>query len=75
MISVYVFVIVMWLLILVGGGIMVVLVEPLSLNIGNTLHSILNPGIKVVITLFLISIWIFVLIKIKNWFFQKWIKN
>lgn len=75
MISVYAFIITMWFLILVGGGMMVVLIGPLTLNIDNTLPPILNSGIKVVIALFLIFIWIFVLTKIKNWIFQKQIKN
>ncbi len=75
MISVYAFIITMWFLILVGGGMMVVLIGPLTLNIDNTLPPILNSGIKVIIALFLIFIWIFVLTKIKNWIFQKQIKN
>ena len=65
----------MWMLILVGGGIMVMLIGPLTLNYENSIHPLLNSAIKVAIALFLIFIWIFVLTKIKNWIFQKQIKN
>lgn len=72
---VYVFVFAMWLLILVGGGLMVVIVGPLSFGGPTGLDPILNSIVKVAIALLLIVAWIFILSKVKNWIFQKQLKS
>jgi len=61
----------MWILILVGGGLMVLFVGPISFTGYGEIDPIINSGIKVLIALILIFIWIFTLTKIKNWIFQK----
>ena len=71
---VYVFVFAMWLLILAGGGLIVTILGPLSFSGSAGLDPILNSGIKVAIALLLITAWIFILSKIKNWIFQKQLK-
>ena len=65
------FIFAMWVLILVGGGLMVLIVGPISFSGYNEIDPIINSGIKVFIALILIFIWVFALTKIKNWIFQR----
>jgi hypothetical protein len=74
-VPVYAFVFAMWLLILVGGGLIVTIVGPLSFGGSDGLDPILNSGIKVGIALLLVVVWIFILSKVKNWVFQKQLKS
>ena len=72
--NLYGFLFVMWLLILVGGGIMVVLLGPFSIQQFGDFHWIVTSGIKVIIALILVVIWILILSKLKNWIFKKELK-
>ena len=72
-IKIYSFIFAMWVLILIGGGIVVELVGPISLS-GNV-EPIITSGLKVSLALFLIFIWVFTLTKIKNWIFKSQIKS
>ena len=69
--QIFVFIFSMWILILVGGGLMVLFVGPISFTGYGEIDPIINSGIKVLIALILIFIWIFTLTKIKNWIFQR----
>jgi ABC-type uncharacterized transport system permease subunit len=64
----------MWLLIIVGGGIMVVLLGPFSIQQFGDFHWIVASGIKVIIALILVVMWILILSKLKNWIFKKELK-
>ena len=64
----------MWLLIIVGGGIMVVLLGPFSIQQFGDFHWIVTSGIKVIVALILVVIWILILSKLKNWIFKKELK-
>ena len=64
----------MWILIIVGGGIMVVLLGPFSIQQLGDFHWIVASGIKVIIALILVVIWILILSKLKNWIFKKELK-
>jgi len=70
--KIYSFIFVMWILMLIGGGLMVVFVGPLSFGID--VEPIITSGVKVLLALFLIFIWIFTLTKVKNWIFKSQIK-
>ena len=70
-VKIYAFIFSMWILILVGGGLMVLIVGPISFAGFGEIDPIVNSGIKVLIALILIFIWIFTLTKIKNWIFQR----
>jgi len=73
--QIYSFIFIMWILMLVGGGLMVVVIGPFSLgNLGN-IDPIIFSGIKVGIALVLIFIWVFILTKVKNWIFRSQIKS
>ena len=72
--NLYGFLFAMWLLIIVGGGIMVVLLGPFSIQQFGDFHWIIASGIKVIIALILVVIWILILSKFKNWIFKKELK-
>ena len=64
----------MWGLIIIGGGIMVVLLGPFSIQQFGDFHWIITSGIKVTISLILVVIWILILSKLKNYIFKKELK-
>ena len=61
----------MWTLIIVGGGIMVILLGPFTIQQYGDFHWIVESGIKVGIALTLVVIWILILSKLKNLIFKK----
>jgi len=65
------FVFVMWILILIGGGLLVIILGPISFSGYGDFDPILNSGVQVIITLLLIALWVVILSKIKNWIFKK----
>ncbi len=73
--SLFGFLFAMWILILVGGGIMVTILGPFSIQQFGDFHWILTSGIKVVIAIILVVLWIVILAKLKNWIFRKEIKS
>ena len=70
----YGFLFTMWGLIIIGGGIMVVLLGPFSIQQFGDFHWIISSGIKVTISLILVVIWILILSKLKNYIFKKELK-
>ena len=72
--TLYGFLFAMWVLIIIGGGIMVVLLGPFSIQQFGDFHWIISSGIKVIIALILVVIWILILSKLKNWIFKKELK-
>jgi len=65
----------MWILILIGGGIVVTILGPFSITGYGDLNWMISSVIKAVIAISLVIIWIFILLKIKNWIFRKEIKS
>ena len=72
-IKIYSFIFVMWILMLIGGGLVVVFIGPFTL--APNIDPIITSGIKVIIALFLIFIWLFTLTKVKNWIFKSQVKS
>ena len=70
----YGFLFAMWGLIIIGGGIMVVLLGPFSIQQYGDFHWIITSGTKVTIALLLVVIWILILSKLKNYIFKKELK-
>ena len=70
----YGFLFAMWVLIIIGGGIMVVLLGPFTIQQFGNFHWILESGIKVIVALVLVVIWILILSKLKNYIFKKELK-
>lgn len=65
----------MWLLILLGGGILVVIIGPINISGFGDFDLIINSGIKAIIAVSLVIIWVLILSKLKNWIFRKEIKS
>ena len=72
-IKIYSFIFVMWVLIIIGGGLVVVFVGPITF--ATDVEPIITSGVKVLLTLFLIFIWVFILTKLKNWVFKTEVKS
>ena len=71
--KIYGFIFVMWILILIGGGIVIKLVGPISFS--EDIEPIITSGVKVSLAIFLIFIWVFTLTKVKNWIFKSQVKS
>ncbi len=61
----------MWALIVVGGGIMVKILGPISISGYGDLDYFLTSGSKAIIAIVLVIIWIVILSKMKNQIFSK----
>ena len=64
----------MWLLILVGGGIVVTILGPISISGFGEFDMFVGSVIKAIIAIILVVIWILILSKLKNLIFKKEIK-
>jgi len=64
----------MWGLIIVGGGIIVTILGPISISGFGEFDWFIASVIKAVVAVVLVVIWILILSKIKNWIFKKEIK-
>ena len=69
--SIFSFIFAMWILIIIGGGLMVLFIGPLSFSGFGDLDPLINSGVKVLIAMALIFVWVIALLKIKNWIFRK----
>ena len=65
----------MWILILIGGGIAVTILGPISITGFGDFDQVVNSVIKAVTAIILVVIWILILSKFKNWIFRKEIKS
>ena len=74
-VKIYSFIFTMWILMLIGGGLMVLVIGPFSLGSIEYIDPIILSGIKVGLALVLIFIWVFALTKIKNWIFKSQVKS
>ena len=74
-VKIYSFIFAMWILMLIGGGLMVLVIGPFSLGSIGDIDPIILSGVKVGIALVLIFIWVFTLTKIKNWIFKSQVKS
>ena len=74
-VKIYSFIFAMWILMLIGGGLMVLVIGPFSLGSIGDIDPIIVSGVKVGIALVLIFIWVFTLTKIKNWIFKSQVKS
>jgi len=64
----------MWGLIIVGGGIVVTILGPISISGFGEFDWFIASVIKAVIAIVLVVIWILILSKVKNLIFKKEIK-
>ncbi len=73
--QIFLYLFIMWLMILGGGGFLVVTIAPISIQGLGKYGEFSDSGIKAVIAVFLVVLWIFIMSKIKNWIFHKQIRN
>ncbi len=73
--EIFSFIFAMWILIIIGGGLLITIVAPISISGYGQFNSLLDSGIKAVIAILLVVAWIYTLSKIKNWIFNKQIKR
>ncbi len=73
--SIFIFIFAMWILILIGGEIAVVVLGPLSITGFGEFDQLLSSGVKAIIAIAMVILWIYVLSKMKNWIFKKKIKT
>lgn len=72
--SIFAFILIMWLLIIIGGEIAIFVLAPISISGYGVLDPILSSGIKAIVAFVMVVVWIFALSKIKNWIFRKELK-
>ncbi len=72
--SVFVFIFAMWILIIIGGGIAVLILAPITISGYGEFDLIFSSTIKAVISIGLVVTWIFILSKVKNWIFRSQLK-
>ena len=65
----------MWVLILIGGGIIVNVLGPISITGYGEINWFISSLFKAVIAIILVVIWILILSKLKNWIFRNEIKS
>ncbi len=73
--SIFIFIGVMWALLIVGGGIVVTILGPISITGYGDLNQMIASGIKAIIAIILVIIWIVILSKMNKWIFHKEIKS
>jgi len=61
----------MWVLIIIGGGIVVTILGPITISGYGEFDYILSSGLKAVVAIVLVIFWILLLSKFKNWIFRK----
>ena len=74
-VKIYSFIFVMWVIMLIGGGLMTVVIGLFSLGSIGIIDPILFSGIKVGIALILIFIWVLILTNVKNLIFKSQLKS
>ena len=72
--SIFVYIFVMWILMLIGGGILVVTIAPISISGYGDYDMILTSGVKAIIAIILVIIWVLVLSKLKKGIFHRMLK-
>ncbi|QMU54323.1 MAG: hypothetical protein GKS07_05085 [Nitrosopumilus sp.] len=73
--NLFVFLFAMWVLILLGGGIVVVILGPIYVSEFGELNWLVASVIKATVAIILVVAWIFILSKVKNLIFKKEINS
>lgn len=72
-VKIYAFIFSMWILILVGGGLMVIFIGPISFP--ENIDPKITSFVKISLAMFLIFVWVLILTKLKNWIFRSQLKS
>lgn len=60
---------------IIGGGIVVMILGPISISGYGYLDQIISSGIQTIIAVILVIIWIIILSKMTKWIFHKELKS
>lgn len=72
--SIFVFIFAMWILIIIGGGIAVLILAPITISGYGEFDLIFASAIKAILSIVMVVTWIFILSRIKNWIFRSQLK-
>lgn len=72
---IFFYIFLMWTLIIGGGGLLVSIIAPLSIQGFGQFDHVIDSIVKAGIAIILVVLWILLMSKIKNWIFQKQIKH
>ena len=64
----------MWVLIIIGGAIVILVLDPISISQYGEFNSFFGSVIQGTIAIILVVIWILILSTLKNWIFKKELK-
>ncbi len=71
---IFTFIFVMWILMILGGGILILTIAPISISGYGDLDMILSSGLKAIIAIILVVIWILILSNMKKAIFHRMLK-
>ena len=71
---IFTFIFVMWILMILGGGILILTIAPISISGFGDLDMILSSGLKAITAIILVIIWILILSKMKKTIFHRMLK-
>lgn len=71
---IFTYIFVMWILMIIGGGILVLTIAPISITGYGDYNMILSSGLKAAIAIFLVIIWVLVLSRMKKMIFHRMLK-
>ena len=71
---IFTFIFVMWILMILGGGILILTIAPISISGFGDLDMILSSGLKAIIAIILVIVWILILSKMKKTIFHRMLK-
>ena len=69
--NLYAFMAVMWTLMLLGGGIAVTILGPITVTGYGEMGGLITSAIKAIVAVALVIVWVFVLARLKDWIFRK----
>ena len=65
----------MWILMILGGGIVVTILGPIEITGYGDANWVISSIIKAITAIILVVMWILILLKMKNWIFKKQIQS
>ncbi len=71
---IFTFIFAMWILMILGGGILILTIAPISISGYGDLDMILSSGLKAIIAIILVIVWILILSKMKKAIFHGMLK-
>jgi len=73
--SIFIFIFTMWIILIFGGGIVVTVLGPIDVTGFGDLNQVISSGIKAIVAIILVIIWILILFEIRNRIFHKELKS